>query len=416
MTFSTKLQTFQGSNTYQDLVASSCIPLWGTLQVYITGGNGGWTTMAKVGLVGGAEADSSDLSSLNDAPNNVFVGTGTPWGIDQDGQLYCRSGLGMSRIDPSDWTRHDTWGSLTYGLFPPPLPACTGSNDALGGVIVPIKNSDGTKYWISGGVGGAGFHGNDVFLQSGALFAGLYYVGYDPGNQNGCNGPDSSGFGYYTTHDTSGASPALIYKITCVDGSWVPGDWPTPNPNTVRSTVASIDPTDVDAAWGNIQISGLCRDLTDENLLVVFQGDAGSFRRYLTKVNSTTGALVWSTAVDNNFTPGQHMRFSQVRGRFYFVTNGNIYGYSTSDGSQLVHQTTGVSGLSVNGQQMWADSLGIIVGNFIQAAPDPDSPEILNTSPAFVAGSQAWMALYVASPATTPGTRRWIARPGPVAT
>lgn len=403
MTFATQLQSFQGSNTYQDLVASNCIPIWGSNQAYITGGQGGWSTMAKVNIVGGTEADFSDLSVLNDPVLNVSIGTGYPWGLDQDGQLYCRSGLGMSRIDPTDWTRHDSWGALSYGIFPPPLPDSTGSNDALGGEIVVMKNSDGTKYWISGGVGGFGFHGNDVFLQSGNEFAGLYFVGYDPGNTNGCNGPDDEGFGYYTTHSTTTSDPVLIYTIRCEDGSWIPADWPTPNPDITKTTIASIDPTDIDAAWSNIQVSGICRDQSDDNLLIVFGGDAGSNRRYLTKINAISGTIIWNTAVNNNFTPGQHMRFSNVLGRMYFVVNGHIYGYSTSNGSLIIDQTTGLSGLTVNGQQMWNDATGVIIGNFIQATPGVDSPTILNTTPAFVAGSQTWMALYVAAPPSGTG-------------
>jgi hypothetical protein len=213
VTFATKLQTFTGSNTFQNSIAPNCCPAWADRVIYISGGQGGWSKMAKVNLVGGTEADWSDLSTLNDGTLNVFVGTGYPWSLDADGQLYCRSGLGMSRIDPSDWTRHDTWGALSYGIFPPPLPDCTGSNNALGGVIIPIKNANGTKYWISGGVGGFGFFGNDVYLQSGNKFAGLHFTGYDPGNTNGCTGPDGLGFGYFTTHDTSGSSPALIFKM-----------------------------------------------------------------------------------------------------------------------------------------------------------------------------------------------------------
>lgn len=414
MAFATKLQSFQGSNTYQNSIASNCLPVWSGGFCYITGGQAGWTTMAKVNVVGGTEAAFSDLSLLNDPTLNVSVGTGFPWGLDQDEQLYCRSGLGMSRIDPSDWTRHDTWGALTYGIFPPPLPDCTGSNNALGGHIVAIKNADGTKYWISGGVGGFGFFGNDVYLQSGDKFAGLHFSGYDPGNTSGCNGPNSQGFGYVTTHSNSTNDPALIFKILCTDGTWVPADWPTPNPNITKTTIASINPTDIDAAWGNIRVAGICLDQTDSNIIVVFNGDVGTNLRYLTKIDSGTGAILWSIAVDNNFNPGSHMRFSNIQGRYYFVVAGHIYGYNTTDGGLIIDQTTGLEDLLVPGSQMFDDITGVIIGNFNQQALGPDSPTILNTTPAFVTNTIAWMALYVAEPPPSPRARRFLAESRPI--
>lgn len=398
MTFATELQSFQGSNTYQDSTSSNCIPIWTDGICYITGGQGGWTTMAKVNIVGGDEADYQDLSGLADPVLNVDVGTGYPWGVDSDGQLYFRSGLGMSRLDPGTWTRNDTWGDVSFPIFPPPLPTSTGSSDALGGQIVVTKNDDNEKFWLSGGVGGFGSHGNDVFLQSGDEFAGLFFTGYDPGNTTGCNGPAGSGLLYYTTHSSSTSDPALIFKILCESGSWIPADWPTPNSSITKSTLASVDPTDIDAAWGNIQIGGVCLDLSDDNILAVFIGDAGSNRRYLTKVDASSGAILWSTAISNSITPGAHMRFSRVRGRMYFVIDGHIYGYDTSDGSLIIDQTSGLSGLSVIGSQMFDDETGVIIGLLTQATPGVDSPTILNTTPAFTAGSVAWMALYVTTP------------------
>lgn len=403
MTFATQLQSFQGSNTYQNSNGANCIPIWSTNQVYITGGNGGWTKMAKVNVVGGTEADFANLSGLNDPTLNVNIAFGAPWGWSPDGQLYCTSGLGMSRIDPATWTRHDSWGAVSYGLFPPPLPDSTGSNNALQGVLTTCTNSSSQTYLICGGVGGFGFNGNDVYAQRLNQFAGLHYVGYDPGTPSGCNGPDNSGYVYYTTHVTSGSNPALLYKIVCNPSSWVPADWPTPNSGITKTTLASIAPTDIDAAWGNIQFDGLVVDKSDNNILVIFKGDAGSNRAYLTKINKATGAIIWKTATDNNAHPGSHMRFSNVKGRYYLYVTGNIYGYSTSDGSLIIHQTSGVSGLT-SGEQMWDDDTGVIIGNFLQTTPGPDSPAILNTTPAFVANSTAWMALYVTSAGGGPGT------------
>jgi hypothetical protein len=181
----------------------------------------------------------------------------------------------------------------------------------------------------------------------------------------------------------------------------------------VGTTIGTIVPTDIDAAWSHINIAALCVDQTDGNPIGIFTGDT---LPKLAKISASDASVLWVAGVPV-VADSAGSQFSQsriVNSRLAILNkspNGVII-YNTTDGSTVDSYFTGMSGINIIGPQCYDDTIGAIIlacnYNTTVGGPVP-----LNGS---ATGFTGWAALYVADaiappvPTGEPGTgRRWLA-------
>jgi hypothetical protein len=404
MTFATSIQTFTGTNTLQDSGNSAAGVDWERGVIWI-GGNPN-SKIARSLIATGAEQVFKAYSDLA-----VPAQETNPWlgryGVDWDGNLWLKIGAGLARINGVAFILDSTWGAYSnLALFPPGLPYSTTSNNALGGPNIPIRTPNGQMFVLGLGIGGVGIGDfSGAYLTRPPYFGGLWFnwAGADTGM--GCSGPDHSGLGYVVSqYPLPGPHPITVYKIQISDGgSWSPASYPAANSAVTNTTLVTLNPTDVDAAWSDIQIRGVCLDKTDENLLLVVGSSSGTNRCYVVKLNASTGAILWSTAIANAVDPGYQLALSRIDNqRLYLIAAGVIVTVNTDTGA-ISNQTTGVANLTINGGTCSDDVTGCIALNCKLSATGPDSPALLNSSTINV---DSWAALYVApgNPTGTSGT------------
>lgn len=182
--------------------------------------------------------------------------------------------------------------------------------------------------------------------------------------------------------------------------------------SSVTSTIGSITPTQVDAAWANIGCGGGCLDQADGNLIVAVFGAAGSTQvNYIVKVNVQTAAIMWVHPIYNEtvtpLQPGPSMAYSSIKNqRFGYLLSSDARAVviNTATGTIVSNQTTGYAGVGCHQTGFcYNDTLGCIVGqlNYLEQS---GSPAPLNSTPSSFSG---WGALYIAAPiapSPPPGT------------
>jgi len=410
MTFGTSIQTFAGGNTIQSSANTQCAVDWTRGKIYIADefNRNVAAGITQSDIVSGVQNNFALFSTLNDPTNHIGI-TAPLINTDANGDVYLEFGIGLMRLDPATWSILETWGTYTGGGLPPGLPDSTINGGMSNGQIINVPLS-GIQFNIACAAGGLFSFQNIAYWMKSCQFNGQAFEWLGD-KQFSCAGASGSGnvymfSGFNSPSDTSVQFDSLNFAT---GGTWIPANWPTPNPQMTQMTIKTYVPTDIDAGWTAIDASGVCLDQTDGHPMVVFSGQSGATTRiYIVKVNKITGAVIWKTAMPGTaFAPGAQFAQSRIQHQTLcvFIPNqsssppNTVVTIDTSTGSSSSY-TTNLNGLALQGggAQSFDDTLSVIVGNFnytlLSGGPTP-----LNASASPFSG---WAALYVAPPFIPP--------------
>lgn len=162
-----------------------------------------------------------------------------------------------------------------------------------------------------------------------------------------------------------------------------------------------ITPADIDATWTHVEsANGLIFDQTDGNLIFgVHTGDAVTNTDYIVKVDPSSGAVVWATAV--KFKPaGNTMNVTRIQyGQLCWIdsSGGNVVFCNTANGD-ITTASLNSNEFTADGVQFYDDVLGLCCFQGAYTAEGSSWPQPLSGSTNF---SSDWGA--IASPSTQKG-------------
>lgn len=151
----------------------------------------------------------------------------------------------------------------------------------------------------------------------------------------------------FSDHD---ASSGLMYAIASpwrpgVGGSGSMGFYSVSGSSLTK--IGTIAPASIDATWTTILSHvGLLFDSTDGHVIAGFStSDVVTNKFYLCKINTSTGAFVWKTAVTALPTTAWAMTHSRCHSQryHYFRSSNSVYHFNTSDGTKTTETLAGVS-------------------------------------------------------------------------
>lgn len=165
------------------------------------------------------------------------------------------------------------------------------------------------------------------------------------------SGTEAWAFGY-----TTGTAGGHLYRIGIALGG-----------NGIVATVGAVLPAQVDATWTNITgFVGITVDQTDGNLIMGFYTtDSVTNQARLVKLNKTTAAVMWSTAVGGSSSSITYSAVDMAKnviknGVLYYLNTGVLYTLNTITGAATT-QTLDTLGMDASfGHQMSEDISGSI--------------------------------------------------------
>lgn len=238
-----------------------------------------------------------------------------------------------------------------------------------------LANSDNNRILASAQlVSFVGVHGQDVVVstpfRSGTFTGGAEINCVSWGTkQNSKNNitengavlgaiPDGSGSNAWAIGTNGGSATMALYRI----GPGLGG-------NGVQATVGHITPQNIDPTWTNVtDIYGILVDQTDGNLICGFDTvDVVTHNAYLTKINSTTAAIMWTIPVGGsgfNFPQSHHDLYRSVvkNGKLYYVDGTGLHVFDTIAGTLVITISLNGDGpVSIHGTQISEDVSGSVV-------------------------------------------------------
>lgn len=257
----------------------------------------------------------------------------------------------LSLLDKDTFGLIGAWNDVDAGPGPATLPFAPSLPQSLGATA---KGS--TSFIIAPETATEG--GTVNVLQAGATGGGtIQFAGHsfdvDEDAAVSCGSPATVGKFFTLGYDTDVSSnPVGVYVTTVGLGAagYDNSGWSgTPNANIATTKLGNtIAPPEIDSGWTNISaITQPGYDKSDGNLLAFFQTtDVVADKSYLVKINSTTGVVMWATAVSDINERFFAMGASNIDGGVFAYLSGTriLYVFDTSDGS-ITSQTT----LSVGG-------------------------------------------------------------------
>ncbi len=391
MTFQPSVQALLSSHITLAPTGSLCAVNWNKGWILAPGSNGG---IARIQIVGGAELAHAGIPDWPSSSN-------APIGLDPIGHVYLidptGNFCGIAQLDELSLAKTGQGG------------ASSGSNNLPNGIATPNAivgmNVGNFTYLIAPTLVGfdSGPH-IQVLLQP--TFWGHYFKMLNDGiinhwNPLSCPGPPGSNFFWTLLAPRSVAAPSFeltVFKTSITSlGPWMPSDWPTQNPGIVSAAQGStVTPADVDAGWTEIYCAGVCLDHADGNLLAQVSGQGGATNpHYIIKINSTTGAVMWTVPVRSVDPNGQMMAYSRIQfSQYGYIDQGSGPGHfvfiNTITGVATTY-TTNMGGLTLEAGQAYDDTLGCVISEGIflagSGAPTPIAP---NTPNSFT----GWMAFF----------------------
>ena len=132
----------------------------------------------------------------------------------------------------------------------------------------------------------------------------------------------------------------LTVTIAPLASTYDPTSWPATNPYITASTVGTISPTALDALAVSIEVTSLCYDATDGNILLCASTEraGGAATQYIVKVSSATAAVLWSLVLlgGANLLPNA-------------ITTGTLAVFTGSENTTVINTLTGASYSGPNG-------------------------------------------------------------------
>lgn len=396
MPISPTIQGLLGANIAQNTGNTLCAVDWANSKVGIVSDVSSTSYIATCDVISGVQLAFHDLSTYthdcSDSASTVTVGVDANgnyyliaggYGLDGGG-ILCANGTTLAEISVNGANAAPPDGFFLQGGTITNIPVSTTQFIAMG---LPFSQN--------------------FQIQNQTTFAGSlqHYIGSSSSCTAGALGSHKA---FYVGGPTGPTDPQVLtfYGVTCTAGGiWVPGDWPTPNPNIVTNLLVSLVPTDVDAGWTNLFCTGMAIDQADENILVCVNGNntGGASFGYIIKLNSVTGAIIWNSPIPQALGRRQ-LAYSSIKhqklcliasvGGFHVITINTSTGAQTSEFAGFENLT----GMAI-GQQCFNDTLGAILfvaeyDGMLGASPAP-----LNSTPTNYTG---WSMLYVAEPNPAP--------------
>ena len=358
-------QDVEDYSEWSGAVAPGSVSIFGTgpadTQTYLSWFNfssGALNSDQNIVTLSGNQAAQFQATYLQDPSGNIWYFSGNEVAVE---------GVGYKIVPGSPWTLAASFGS---GFIAP------GGNPSAAGSLTWLTVGS-ANYIVGGGFSATGSNPGDVWVdRADSGYLGFYGHQYNNGGGNTvvCSGPQSSSSAtaYWTVQPFSiyGDQMALGKTvITSSAASWVVGDWPTPNPGITSTIIEAYVGSDFDSKPGATiySLSGPAYDQTDGNVLVQVVISNGNNANYIAKLNTATGAVMWTTPVPNpNGFDVAAVAKSRIATGYYLYwavgedDSGTCYLIATSDGSATTQTFTGAIVLE---QQVSDDLLGCIIGN-----------------------------------------------------
>lgn len=383
----TSIQALIGTNTCSLASNLLCAVDWTRNKVFVQGTppSLGAGTLARLNLLDGTEEAFSLLSAYSSTAQNGI-------GVDGNGNVYLPGGSlyagGIVQINGT------TFSQMATGAY---------STTFFGGSTMANVIAGSTQYIIdansNGGVSGqimVSHNATQDMHTTWPIAAGKVFV---------CAGQAGSNSGFMVHAPSSGGAQLNLYEVDC---SGTPA---------LSSSLGTVVPHDVDAAWSSIGCNGICIDETDGNILAVVYGQSAATQRsYVVKLDASNADVLWSVAVPgagaNSIAGGGYMMSqSRIRNEKFSLLVGSNFSadvtvleVNTNTGTTTATYTAGLDGITPVSQtpQAFDDTLSAFVCNVSATGlGGADSPAPLNSTPASFSG---WSVLYVGAPAPAAGT------------
>lgn len=381
MTFSPKIQTFDGANAAHGN-AFTCAVDSVNNRLWMADA----TNLAKYNISAGTETSAVAISTISHAGGSYV-------GVDNNGKIYLNGSNGLSngamvQVDGTSLAFLNRAIYTTPG-FPERAIVKTGSANSILGHNV--GNS------VIGSLNNSGLSTDATFLA---------LIGWPVGPRTVTSpGANSGSHCWMLNGSDSGGGPMYLQKISVT--------------GTV-TTIATPTPTDFDAGWALALPESICVDQSDGNPVLVVTNNSAV---RLVKINASSGAIIWnvlcpSFMANSGEQLGQSfISASRLATWKNFANQNAVTIFNTTDGSVDTTYNTGFNGLTFSTAQSYFDALGCIIafGTWDGTGPGGGGPTPLNGSTGPFTG---WFALYVADgivPPTPPVTNDdWFALMGPV--
>lgn len=365
MSFTPGIQILKGPHASGGS-GDGCLMDWGRIRAWIYGVS---STFSNINYLSGVEQNFGNI------PANCNA---SPMGLDANGNLtipYLPSFTagGEALVDGTLLTviNETGWAVNVFG----------------GGDIsnVPVGSS---QYMIDTGVGGS--FGVLTRVNVALNTVNLANINWTQGSGSRVsNAPPGKNYGYMINGTNS--NEIVLYQVEVF-------------PSQVQTAIATILGTSIDPLWTTFNIGGICVDQSDGNPIIQLtnSGPAGN-PAYVTKLDGTTGAIIWNTALPSQLQVTSDWKNSSIIFQRLYVITPSHFGVppvelntiNTATGA-ITSTSSGLAGVNpVYGPQVSNDSLGVVAlqcdYNMTAGGPPP-----LNSTP--TSFTVKWALLYVAAP------------------
>lgn len=364
----------------------------------------------------------------------------TPYTLGDDDSIYTTTGSSNAttflRIDPNMLTVLEKAGKVSGNLSPDPVSIrypnslaaiSVGGGNVLGGCgcgcaggsMANVTGTGSVKHFVLA-PSLVGPTLNVVEMTPGIVQnAGFNVPTFSDSGLEAVAGTKGSGIGYligWGSPSGTGTDGYHIYKttITPAASGYGLGNYPAQNnPGISNSLLATIAPASIDVTWTHVSNpKAILYDNSDGNLLVFANNaiDVVTNKNYLIKVNVSTGAVMWATAIEVPLVQQALAGTSSyiAYGIFAFMSTpgGATYHYNNVNTlTGAITQTT-LIGVTAN-VGVWDSRLGVLFvsGGYTAGG---GAPIPLNSTPNSFSN---WFALRLTSGATIATGRQYYTIP-----
>lgn len=342
---------------------------------------------------------------------------GDPFVLGDDGFIYTIVGPSNSttyiKIDPNTLRIVASAGAVTGSLSPAPdrirfprnlAPVSVGGKyfvlapSLSGAVLNVVEMTEG--FTQNAGHNVATFADAGLSSVAGAKGSGIgFTVGW--GQSSG-----TTGYNLFKTTISAAASGFSLYNFPTFQNPFI----------TTAQVGTAITPASIDATWSHVSIPiAMYYDNSDGNIILVANNaiDVVTTAYYLVKINSTTGAVMWKTAIGTPFLSleaggsGSYLAY----GTFAFISSGGVgvYNYTKVNTTSGAITNTTLVGVTTN-NTFWDSRLGVLFGGGSYVSGG-GAPIQLNATPSSFSN---WFALRVTASATIATGRQYYIIPAAI--
>jgi hypothetical protein len=250
-----------------------------------------------------ALATQSPIASVATAPGGGFQPQGC---VDSAGNLIMASQdfpqTPYYKVDPNTLAVTATFGTAQiFGNYPFTMDEITSTFSTNN---IACANCNGVDYvLIKAGTFSSSGGMIRTDTMAGAGFYGVISSGIVNGQSIICAGKSGGSQATFFSADIGGGSTVSIgiHKVTVNAGAelWLPGMWPTPNPDIAASLLVTIPIASISGAYTDVTTVGIGYDAHNNQLVCVFQGATGTTNpTIIMAIDPTSGAIIKNTAIN----------------------------------------------------------------------------------------------------------------------